>query len=189
MPHLHEQLAELADVVEQCQRMIPSLEPLLPVLVQCLSNQKKVLTCGNGGSAADAMHLAEELVGRYRSNRRPLPAICLNADPTVITCISNDWSYDEVFKRQVEAFGTPGDMLVCFSTSGNSPSILAALEKGHEMKLRTVALLGKDGGKAKSLAEFEVIVPSMNTARIQEIHTWILHAMLEEVEAAFTPGG
>ncbi len=182
MPNIAEQLAELRNTVDASQSLVIPLGKIIPIFVECLVSGKKVLACGNGGSASDAMHLVEELVGRYRTNRRALPAISLSTDPTVLTCIANDWGYDEVFKRQVEAHGQPGDFFVCFSTSGNSPSILAALETARKAKLRTLAMLGKNGGKAKGMAEFELIVPSDNTARIQEIHTWILHVLLEAIE-------
>jgi len=153
--------------------------------VQALRAGGKILSCGNGGSAADAMHLAEELVGRYRSNRRSLPGVCLTADATALTCIANDFGFDEVFARQVEGLGAKGDLLVCFSTSGNSPNILRALDAAQLRGVKTVALLGKDGGKAKGRADFELIVGSGDTARVQEAHTLILHALLEVVEREF----
>lgn len=145
----------------------------------------KILSCGNGGSAADALHLAEELVGRYRSNRRSLPGLCLNADATALTCIANDFGFDEVFARQVTGLGTKGDLLVGFSTSGNSANVLRAFEAARQRGVKTVALLGKDGGKGKGVADFEIIVGSNDTARIQEAHTLILHALLEVVEREF----
>lgn len=174
---------DLQGVVEVCQSILPSVAAFLPALVRCLKDGHKLMACGNGGSAADALHLVEELVGRYRANRRPLPAICLNADSSILTCIANDWQYEVVFERQVEALGQKGDFLVVFSTSGKSPSILRAIQKGREQGLHTLALLGKDGGPARGMADFEVIIPSQNTARIQEIHGWILHVILEHVEA------
>jgi D-sedoheptulose 7-phosphate isomerase len=145
-----------------------------------------LLTCGNGGSATDAQHLAEELVGRYRSNRRPLPAIALTADSAALTCIANDFGYDEVFARQVEALTRPGDLLLCFSTSGNSPNILAALGAARARGVGTIALLGKDGGAAKDLADLPLVVASDDTARIQEAHLQVLHYICEVVEVAVT---
>ncbi len=143
-----------------------------------------LLTCGNGGSATDAQHLAEELVARYRTNRRALPAISLAADVSVLTCIGNDFGFDHAFSRQVEAFARPGDMLLCFTTSGNSPNILAALHAAKARGAQTVALLGKDGGAARGLADFEVIVPSNDSGRVQEGHLQILHYICEVVETA-----
>jgi D-sedoheptulose 7-phosphate isomerase len=153
-------------------------------ILNSLHRGGKLLTCGNGGSAADALHLAEELVGRYNAERRGLPAVCLNADVTALTCIGNDYGYDRVFSRQVEALGRPGDVLVGFSTSGNSPNVLAAFNRAHELGVITIFVGGKDGGLAKGLCNHEIIVPSPTTARIQEVHTLILHQWLEAIDAA-----
>ncbi len=185
MPSLQEQLEELNEVVQRFKSVLPHVEAILPVFADCFHKGNKLLTCGNGGSAADALHMAEELVGRYRGNRRALPAISLVADVTALTCIANDWNYEAVFSRQVEALGKPGDILVLFSGSGNSANQLKALETAKKLGVKTVAFLGKGGGKAKGQADYEVIVPSNNTARVQEIHTWILHVILEHIEAEF----
>jgi D-sedoheptulose 7-phosphate isomerase len=147
-----------------------------------------LLTCGNGGSATDAQHLAEELVARYRSNRRALPALALSADSAVLTCIGNDFGYEQVFARQVEALARPGDLLLCFTTSGNSPNILAALRAARACGAGTIALLGKDGGAARGLADLELIVGSEDTARIQEAHLQALHFICEVVEVAVMRG-
>ena len=162
-----------------------AFDKIAAVVVGTLRSGGKLLTCGNGGSAADAMHLAEELVGRYNRNRRSLPAVCLNADATALTCIANDFGYDEVFARQIESLGAPDDLLICFSTSGNSPNILRALAAAKKRSVKSVALLGKDGGKAKGKADLELIVPSRDTARVQEAHTLLLHALLEAVDREF----
>ena len=183
------------------------MEPVLPKLVadacrtlQSLASQEdlfqriasetvatlraggKILTCGNGGSAADAMHLAEELVGRFKNNRRSLPAISLNADATLLTCIGNDFGFDEIFSRQIEGLANQNDLLVCFSTSGNSPNILHGLEAAKAKRVKSVALLGKGGGKAKGKADLELIIASNDGGRVQEAHTLILHALLEVIE-------
>lgn len=150
--------------------------------VETLRSGGKLLTCGNGGSAADAMHLSEELVGRYNRNRQSIPAICLSADPTLLTCISNDFGYDEVFARQVEGLGREGDLLVCFSSSGNSVNLIRAIEMARKRGVQTVALLGKGGGKTKGLADLELVVASGDTARVQEAHNLLFHALLEVVE-------
>jgi D-sedoheptulose 7-phosphate isomerase len=144
-----------------------------------------LLTCGNGGSATDAQHLAEELIARYRKNRRALPAIALTADSSVLTCIGNDFGYEALFSRQIEGLARNGDLLVCFSTSGNSPNILAALRTARERNLTTIALLGKGGGAACELADYALIVPSDDTARIQEAHLQVLHYICEVIEQAF----
>lgn len=154
-------------------------------LIRSLEKGGKILICGNGGSAADALHMAEELVGRYHKDRRSLPAIALTADSTLLTCIPNDWSFEYVFARQVEGLGRRGDMLVGFSTSGKSPNVIRAIRTAKKQGLKTVALLGKGGGLTKGLADYEVIVESQNTARVQEAHTLILHLLLEIVDARF----
>lgn len=148
-----------------------------------------LLTCGNGGSATDAQHLAEELIARYRSNRRALPAIALTADSAVLTCIGNDFGYEQVFARQVEALAGPGDLMLCFSTSGSSPNIVAALHAARARGAGSIALLGKDGGAARGLADLALVVASDDTARIQEAHLQVLHYICEVVEAAVTREG
>jgi D-sedoheptulose 7-phosphate isomerase len=145
---------------------------------------QKLLSCGNGGSATDAQHLAEELIGRYRANRRALPAVALTADSAALTCIANDFGYDAVFARQVAGLARPGDLLLCFSTSGNSPSIVEALRAARACGASTIALLGKDGGAARGLADLALVVSSDDTARIQEAHLQVLHYICEVVEAA-----
>ena len=159
-----------------------AVESIGQLIVQRLKNNHTVFACGNGGSATDSMHLCEELVGRYRNDRRPLPAVSLNTDTSVLTCIGNDYGFDAIFSRQVEALGQEDDILVGFSTSGNSENIALAFEVAKAKGLTTILLSGKDGGKIKHRADFSIIVPSENTARIQEMHTFILHAWLELVE-------
>ena len=143
-----------------------------------------LFACGNGGSATDAQHLVEELVARYRSNRRALPAIALSADSAVLTCIGNDFGFEQVFARQLEALARPGDLLVCFTTSGNSPNIIAALRMARARGAATIGLLGKDGGAARDLADTALVVRNDDTARIQEAHGLIMHYICETVEQA-----
>lgn len=176
-------VSELTEVLNQSLLLTDEVERVSQAILDSLLNKGKLLTCGNGGSAADALHLAEELVGRYKAERRGLPAICLNSDVTAITCIGNDYGYDSIFSRQVEALGNRGDVIVGFSTSGNSPNVMAAFKKAKEKGILTVLLGGKDGGKMKGLCDFELIVPSNTTARIQEVHTLILHQWLEAIDA------
>lgn len=154
-------------------------------MIRCLKSGGKVLTCGNGGSAAEALHLAEELSGKYCQPRKALPGLCLNADVTAITCIANDWDFASVFSRQVEAFGQPGDILVAFSTSGNSENILRALQTAKNQKMITVGLLGKDGGKAKNLCDHALVISAPRTSHSQEGHQVILHVLLELIDAEF----
>lgn len=183
----------LAALITDSRRVIgsvldhqPAIRATAAKMVRALKTGRKILTCGNGGSAADAMHLAEELVGRYKGNRRALAAIALNSDATALTCIANDFSFDEIFSRQVEALGQKGDVLVVFTTSGNSANILAALAAAKKRGLTTVALLGKGGGKAKGRADHEIIIASDDSGRVQEAHTLILHLFLELIEAELT---
>lgn len=184
-PRFATTLREMRAVIERCHSLGPVVQSSGDILLGCLQNGGKLLTCGNGGSAADAMHLAEELVGRYSRNRVALPAISLNSDTTSITCIGNDYGFDFIFSRAVEALGKPGDLLVCFTTSGNSQNVLNAIDAASQRGLKTILLTGKDGGRAKGKATVEVVVPSDNTARIQEVHTMVLHQWLERVDEAY----
>ncbi len=180
-----QQLDEAIEVLQASAALVVAIDEITTLTADALLAGHTLYTAGNGGSAADALHLAEELIGRYRGNRRPLPAICLNADIGALTCIANDFGYDEVFARQLAALGKPGDVLVVFSTSGHSPNILNVLRTARSKGVISIALLGKDGGTARTLADHALIVPSKNTARIQEVHTLILHAICEEVEQRF----
>ncbi|HPA17015.1 MAG TPA: SIS domain-containing protein [Verrucomicrobiae bacterium] len=185
MATVSEQLDEAARVFAASAALAPAIERAAAIAVETLRAGGTLFACGNGGSCADAMHLVEECVGRYRSNRRPLPAICLSADAPSLTCIANDFGYDDVFARPLRALARRGDALFAFSTSGNSPSVLRALEAAGGIGVRAILLGGGDGGAARSLAEIPILVPSRNSARIQEVHGFILHAVLEAVEAAF----
>ncbi|NJM06922.1 SIS domain-containing protein [Candidatus Gracilibacteria bacterium] len=175
--------------LEEAQRVLAAMVPLsaqidtaVAVVAEAALAGKTIFSCGNGGSATDANHLAQELVGRYRSNRRPLAGISLNADSAALTCIANDFGYEQTFARQLEGLAHEGDVLVVFSTSGSSPNIIAALQTARNQGVKSIALLGKQGGLARDLADHSIVVPSENTARIQEIHTLILHAICEEIE-------
>jgi D-sedoheptulose 7-phosphate isomerase len=184
VPSLGAQLDASCAVIQSLAAQAGFVEQIAALVCDTLLADHLLLTCGNGGSATDAQHLAEELIGRYRANRRPLPAVALTADSAALTCIANDFGYAAVFARQVEALARPGDLLVCFSTSGNSPSIVAALHAARARGARSVALLGKDGGAARGLADQAVVVASDDTARIQEAHLQILHFICEAVESA-----
>jgi D-sedoheptulose 7-phosphate isomerase len=176
-----------ADTVRSLLGQIDGIESACGIVVGALKNGNKVLAAGNGGSAAEAMHMSEELVGRFRFDRRPLPAISLAADPTAITCIGNDFGYDAVFARQVEGLGRPGDVLVLFSTSGKSRNLVLALQQARRGGLKTVSFLGKGGGPMAGLSDAEVIVASQQTERIQEAHQVLMHIVLDAVERAFPP--
>jgi D-sedoheptulose 7-phosphate isomerase len=149
--------------------------------MDCWKRDGKILIAGNGGSAADAMHFAEELVVRFSKNRRALAAIALT-DPTVITCAGNDFGFQTIFERQLHALGRPGDLFIAMTTSGNSPNILAAMQAAKKQGLATISFTGKDGGQIKDLADIELLVPSNNTARIQEIHQLLFHALCQWID-------
>ena len=186
-PSFQTSLAELQAVLDACRALAPAVEAAGRAIIASIQAGGKLLTCGNGGSAADALHLAEELVGRYHIERRALPGLCLNADPTAITCICNDYGYEQVFARGVEALGRRGDVLVGFTTSGNSANVIAAFHAAAKLGVTTILLAGREGGKARGLCHHEIIVPSHNTARIQEVHTLVLHQWLEAIDATDWP--
>lgn len=152
-------------------------------IAECLSSGHKLLVCGNGGSAADAAHFATEFVVRFVDDRRPYPAICLSSDGGLLTAAGNDYGFDEIFTRQVAAFGVPGDVLICLTTSGNSRNVLRALEEAKKRRLHTISLLGRDGGASRGMAEIELLVRGETTARIQETHKLLLHVLCEAMES------
>jgi len=164
-----------------------AIERIAADVVDALQRGNKILTAGNGGSAAQALHMAEELIGRFRGNRRSLPAVSLAADSTALTCIGNDYGFDEIFRRQIEGLGVAGDVLVLFSTSGRAANLAAALDAATARGLTSVSLLGRDGGALAGRADRELIVPGHATERIQEAHQVVLHIVLDAVERAFPP--
>ena len=156
------------------------------IIIEALEAGNKVLTAGNGGSAAESLHMAEELVGRFRANRVSLPAVSLVSDCTALTCIGNDFGFEHIFSRQIEGLGNPGDVLVLFSTSGSAENLKLALEMAHSKDMNVVCLLGKDGGAIAGLGDYELIAPGDVTERIQEVHQLILHLILDAVEDRFS---
>ena len=179
------QLHELQETVRAVEGKIGIVVEMAEAVVAALRAGRKIFTAGNGGSAADALHMAEELVGRYRTNRAPLPALALVADATALTCIGNDFGFDHIFSRQVQALGQEGDLLVLFSTSGNSQNLIEAAAAARAKGVKILSLSGKSGGKLAPVSDLSWIVPSQNTARIQELHTWAMHCILECVEVSF----
>ena len=162
----------------------PAIVSAALVIEECLRAGGKLLFCGNGGSAADSQHLVAEFVGRFMLERRALPAIALTANTSILTAIGNDYSFDQVFARQVEAFGRPGDVVVGISTSGNSPNVIAAMKQATELGLKTIGLTGRDGGALAKCVDIPLLVPSTSTARIQECHLAIGHVICELVETS-----
>jgi D-sedoheptulose 7-phosphate isomerase len=159
-----------------------AIDTLAALLAERFAAGHKALICGNGGSACDAMHFAEELTGRFRADRPPLPAIACT-DIGHITCTANDYGFEHIYSRWVQGLGRPGDVLIVLSTSGNSPNIARAAAAGREAGLTTVALLGKSGGSLRGRCDHELIVPGETSDRIQELHMLILHTLVEGVEA------
>ncbi|MBW2984845.1 D-sedoheptulose 7-phosphate isomerase [Candidatus Woesearchaeota archaeon] len=174
---------ESIDVKKKVSETLPGrIQDAANLIADSLKSNKKVLVCGNGGSAADAQHLAGELVGRFKLERKALPCIALTTDTSILTAWSNDYSFETIFERQVEALGQKGDVLIGISTSGNSANVIKALEKAKGLGIKTVTLLGKDGGKLKGMADVELVVPCNNTPRVQESHIMILHIICELIE-------
>jgi D-sedoheptulose 7-phosphate isomerase len=170
-------------LVETC---LPALIAAADILIAAYRLGHKALFFGNGGSAADAQHLAAEFVGRYLQPRRPLPALALNANSSAVTAIGNDYGYDQVFARQLEALAVPGDVVVAISTSGNSSSVIEAVIRGRKMGLSTIGLTGGTGGHLRGLVDVLISVPSEETPRIQECHILAGHALCDAVEQAIT---
>jgi D-sedoheptulose 7-phosphate isomerase len=156
------------------------------ILAATFAGGGRVFTCGNGGSHCDALHFAEEWTGRYRTARPPLGALALG-EASHVTCVANDFGFEQVFSRQVEALGRPGDLLIAFSTSGRSRNVLLALETARRRGLRTVALLGGDGGVVKDEADLAIVVPARTSDRVQEVHMKIVHAVIEAAERRLFP--
>jgi phosphoheptose isomerase len=175
-------LSESAELIRGLTQFESAIQQAAEILRVALLSGRKILTCGNGGSAADSSHLASEFACRFVSDRRPYPAICLASDGGLLTATANDYSFDNVFARQVTAFGQTGDVLLGVTTSGKSQNVRRALAQANKLDLRTIALLGRDGGFCRGLAEVEMIVVHQDTARIQEAHKVIIHLLCELVE-------
>jgi D-sedoheptulose 7-phosphate isomerase len=178
--------AALAAAAKLHERMRAQAGPTVvaaQALADALKAGGKVVVFGNGGSASDAQHFAAELVGRYMKERAAMPALALTVDTSILTAVANDYSFKQVFVRQVEALGRPGDVAVGISTSGESPNVVAGLKAARERGLKTIALTGRDGGAVGQAAEIHVNVPDQNTARVQEVHRTLLHVMCEVIES------
>jgi D-sedoheptulose 7-phosphate isomerase len=177
-----EALAEHRELVDRMEPLLPQVDAAARAIVTAYEGDHRVLTFGNGGSAADSLHFAEELVARFKRERRPLAAQSLAADTTALTCIANDYEFDEVFARQVRAFARTGDVAIGFTTSGRSENVVRALDVAREQGAVTVLFGGGDGGPAASHADHALVVPSTSTARVQEMHVLMLHMILEQVD-------
>ena len=179
----------IASVKRLGDGLLEPLERLVLLVHDTFRRGGKLLVCGNGGSASDAQHLVAELVGRYVEERAALPALALNTDVAVLTSVANDYSYENVFVRQVQALGAPGDLFLAISTSGRSPNVVAGLSEARTRGLRTAALLGRDGGPAMRHAELAIVVPDQETARIQECHALMIHLLCEGIDGLLREGG
>jgi D-sedoheptulose 7-phosphate isomerase len=179
-------IAETIALHERVGRADPGpITSAATAIIESLRQDGRLLTFGNGGSAADAQHVAAELVGRFLRERRGLAAVALTTDTSVLTSIGNDYAFDRVFARQVEALGQSGDVALGISTSGRSPNVIAAFEVARARGLRTVALTGGDGGAMATIVDIHINVPSNSTARVQEVHRTLLHVICDLVERAF----
>jgi D-sedoheptulose 7-phosphate isomerase len=181
--HLQESIRAACQTFESLQELGEPMARTVEAMVECLCAGRKLLVCGNGGSAADGADFSAEFGCRFVTDRRPYPALNLAQGGSLLSAIGNDYGYDEVFARQVAGLGQRGDVLVAITTSGKSPNILRALDEGKARGLTTVALLGRDGGPAKGQAEIELLVRSDSTARIQEAHKFVLHVICGLVDA------
>ena len=175
-------IMESAETKKMCEELAPQIEKAVNVIFTALKNNKKIILAGNGGSSTQASHIAAEFTGRYKLERRALPAIALTTDLAAITAIGNDYGFDAIFERQLEALANAGDVFIALSTSGNSKNMSKVVEKAKELNVHVIGLLGKGGGALKNTSSVEIIVPSDNTPRIQEAHLMILHIICELVE-------
>jgi D-sedoheptulose 7-phosphate isomerase len=177
--------------IQAASQLAQPIAQAVELMFTALSNGNKILACGNGGSAADCQHFAAELVGRFERERLPLPGLALTTDTSLLTAVGNDYSFNDIFAKQVQAFGQSGDVLLALSTSGNSPNVVAAIEAALERDMRVVALTGKGGGaigKKLTDADVHICVPHDRTARIQEVHLLTIHCLCDGIDVALFGG-
>lgn len=182
--YLNKSIAELQALLPKIAELTPQVQRLCDAMKSCWDAGNKVMVAGNGGSAADAMHFAEELCVRFQKNRQALAAMAL-CDPTILTCAANDFGYDTVFSRQIEALGRSGDLFIGITTSGNSKNILNAFDACRRRGVTTVGFLGKDGGKTRGEVDIEIIIPHKLTSRVQEGHKLLIHSICEWVDEQY----
>ena len=178
-------LAETTRTFQALTTIRPAIDAAGQLVLSTLRHDQKLLICGNGGSAAEAAHFATELVGRYAKTRASLPAIALSTDGSLLTCIGNDFGFDHVFSRQIAGLARPGDLVVVFTSSGNSANILAALNEAKSLGLQSLAFLGRGGGKAKGLATVDLVIPGDSGAAAQEAHLFLIHHFCRLIDAEF----
>jgi len=177
--------ASIETKMQAMEALTPFITAAADCMVQSLLKEKKLLSCGNGGSAGDAQHFSAELLNRFERERPPLPCIAITTDTSTLTSIANDYSYEEVFSKQVRALGQAGDVLLAISTSGNSPNVIHAIKAAHDREMLVVQLTGKEGGKMRDMLgtdDIEICVPSASTARIQEVHLLVIHCLCDLID-------
>src|SRR5437868_11124162 len=183
LPQFHDAIAAATETLRSLSSLEARIVEAADLIEQCLRAGNKLLVCGNGGSAADAAHFATELVVRFAKERRAYPAICLTSDGGLLTAAGNDYGFDEIFARQVAAFGLKGDLLIVLTTSGKSKNVRRGLQEAKSRKLKTIAFLGRDGGSSIGIADVDLLVASDSIARIQEAHQLLLHVLCELIES------
>jgi phosphoheptose isomerase len=183
LPQLHDAIEAATETLRALSSLESQMAEAAGVIDHSLRAGNKLLVCGNGGSAADASHFATELVVRFAKERRALPAICLTSDSGILTAAGNDYGFHEIFARQVAAFGVPGDVLICLTTSGKSNNVTRALKEAKARQMKTIAFLGRDGGAMLGIADLDLLVKSDSTARVQEAQQLLLHVLCEIIES------
>jgi len=186
--NLNRAINDLVRTLESLKNLEPEVTRATGLIEECLRAGNKLLVCGNGGSATDASHFATEFVVRFAKDRRAFPAICLASDAGILTAAGNDYGFDEIFARQVAAFGAEGDVLICLTTSGKSNNVVRALQEAKARRMKTIAFLGRDGGSTVGIADLDLLVKSDSTARVQEAHQLLLHVLCEIIESRLDKG-
>ena len=186
--NLNRAIDDLVRTLESLKNLEPEVTRATGLIEECLRAGNKLLVCGNGGSATDASHFATEFVVRFAKDRRAFPAICLAGDAGILTAAGNDYGFDEIFARQVAAFGAQGDVLICLTTSGKSKNVVRALQEAKARQMKTIAFLGRDGGSTVGIADLDLLVKSDSTARVQEAHQLLLHVLCELIESRLDKG-
>ena len=181
---LNRAIGDSVQTLESLRNLEAQVRSAADLIEQCLRAGNKLLVCGNGGSATDASHFATEFVVRFAKDRRALPAICLASDSGILTAAANDYGFDEIFARQVAAFGVPGDVLICLTTSGRSKNVVRGLQEAKARQIKTIVFLGRDGGSTIGIADVDLLVKNNSTARVQEAHQLLLHVLCEIIESS-----